>query len=95
MLGVFNAINVTWAPPLGYPDVPHGSSFVQAVSFTDDASCPVDVATILTYSQSSDPTSSYYKDQTEMFSGKEWVSAAFCEEQIAADPSLQTTNLHE
>ena len=29
-LGVFNAINVAWVPAKGYPDVPHGSSFVMA-----------------------------------------------------------------
>ena len=30
-VGVFNAINVTWDAKAGYPNVPHGSSYVQAV----------------------------------------------------------------
>ena len=52
--GVFNAINVRAADlkaGKGYETVPHGSSFVQAVAFTDGA-CPVTPRTILTYSQS-------------------------------------------
>ena len=31
-LGVFNAINVQWDPERGYPDVPHGSSFIAAMT---------------------------------------------------------------
>ena len=81
-LGVFNAINVTWAPPLGYPDIPHGSSYVQAVQFTGSG-CPT-ARSILTYSQSTDPTSPYFADQTRMFSQKQWVNLPFCEHDILA-----------
>ena len=52
----------------GYPNVPHGSSFVMAAQFTDDPDCPVDTRTILTYSQSTNPNSPYFADQTRMFS---------------------------
>jgi acyl-homoserine-lactone acylase len=45
-LGDFNAINVSWDPKLGYPNVPHGSSYVQAVELRPGA-CPK-VRTILT-----------------------------------------------
>jgi acyl-homoserine-lactone acylase len=94
-VGVFNAINVQWvgsgANP-GYPNVPHGSSFVMAAQFTDDG-CPVDTRTILTYSQSSNPDSPYFADQTRMFSNKEWVDEAYCEEEIQADPNLQVTTI--
>ncbi|HEX6944565.1 MAG TPA: penicillin acylase family protein, partial [Casimicrobiaceae bacterium] len=81
-LGVFNAINVTWVPGQGYPDVPHGSSFIQAVRFTGSG-CP-DVRTILSYSESTNPTSPYFADQTKLFSNEQWVKAAFCERDIAA-----------
>jgi acyl-homoserine-lactone acylase len=94
--GVFNAINVGWdstGPDVGYTNVPHGSSFVMVSSFTDDA-CPNDTRTILTYSQSTDPASPWFKDQTEMFSNKQWVDEAFCESEIAAD-TISTTTLDE
>jgi hypothetical protein len=94
--GVFNAINVGWdstAPDVGYTNVPHGSSFVMVSSFTDDA-CPNDTRTILTYSQSTDPNSPWFKDQTEMFSNKQWVDEAFCESEIAAD-TIDTTTIEE
>jgi acyl-homoserine-lactone acylase len=93
-VGVFNAINVGWSPPSGYPNVPHGSSFVMAAQFTD-GDCPVDARTILTYSQSTNPNSPYFADQTRMFSNKEWVNEAYCEDEIAADPNLQVQTISE
>src|SRR4029450_10805872 len=95
--GVFNAINVGWdssPPDVGYTNVPHGSSFVMVASFTDDP-CPNDTRTILTYSQSTNPDSPWFKDQTEMFSNKQWVDEAFCESEIAADPNLTTSTISE
>ena len=65
-----------------------------AASFTDDA-CPNDTRTILTYSQSTDPASPWFKDQTEMFSNKQWVDEAFCESEILADPNLVVTTIDE
>jgi acyl-homoserine-lactone acylase len=95
-VGVFNAINVGWtgsgANP-GYTNVPHGSSFVMAAQFTDDPDCPVDARTILTYSQSTNPASPWFADQTRMFSNKEWVNEAYCEDEIAADPNLQISRI--
>jgi hypothetical protein len=97
-VGVFNAINVSWvgsgANP-GYPNVPHGSSFVMAAQFTDDPGCPVDARTILTYSQSTNPDSPYFGDQTRLFSNKEWVNERYCEDEIESDPNLQVTELEE
>jgi acyl-homoserine-lactone acylase len=88
--GDFNAIGVSWsgdpAEP-GYPDVPHGSSFVMVTSFTDG--CP-DYRSILTYSQSENPNSPYFADQTRMFSNKEWVDPPFCLSEVNGDPSLTT-----
>jgi acyl-homoserine-lactone acylase len=94
-VGVFNAINVGRLSfgSQGWTSIPHGSSFVMAASFTDDA-CPNDTRTILTYSQSTDPNSPWFKDQTEMFSNKEWVDEAFCESEVAAD-TIQTTAIDD
>jgi acyl-homoserine-lactone acylase len=90
-LGLFNAINVVWDPKAGYPNVPHGSSFVQVVGF-NGTPCP-DAKTILTYSLSANPASPYFSDQTRMFSRKEWVTTRFCEKDILADPDLKVTRL--
>ncbi len=97
-VGVFNAINVGWTGSggnAGYSNVPHGSSFVMVAQFTGDEDCPVDAQTILTYSQSTNPNSPYFADQTRMFSNKEWVDEAHCEDEIAADPNLEVTEISE
>jgi acyl-homoserine-lactone acylase len=86
--GDFNAINVPWVPGQGYPNVPHGSSFVMTAQFTNG--CPRS-RSILTYSLSTDPTSPWFADQTRMFSRKQWVTDRFCERQILASPNLQIT----
>jgi len=88
--GDFNAINVSWSDDPnepGYPNVPHGSSFVMVTSFTDG--CPDD-RSILTYSQSENPDSPYFADQTRMFSNKEWVDPPFCASEVNDNPSLTT-----
>jgi acyl-homoserine-lactone acylase len=88
--GDFNAINVDWVgsgPEPGYPNVPHGSSFVMVTSFT--GGCPDD-RSILTYSESENPDSPYFADQTRMFSKKEWVDPPFCLNEVNGDPSLST-----
>ena len=86
--GDFNAINAPWVPGVGYPDVPHGSSFVMVSQLT--GGCPR-TRTILTYSLSTDPSSPYFADQTRMFSRKQWVRDRFCESEIASDPHLEIT----
>lgn len=90
-LGVFNAINVTWVPGKGYPDVPHGSSFVMVVRFTKKG-CPQG-RSILTYSQSANPASPYFADQTRMFSNKEWNGMPFCAAEIKHDQVGRTKRL--
>ena len=98
-VGVFNAIGATWngssGENAGYSNVPHGSSFVMVAQFTGDEDCPVDTRTILTYSQSTNPNSPYFADQTRMFSNKQWVDEAYCEEEIAADPNLEVETISE
>jgi acyl-homoserine-lactone acylase len=79
-LGDFNAINVTWDPARGYPDVPHGSSYVQTVELAPHKCARV--RTILTYSQSASPRSPWFADQTRMFSKKQWVAPPFCPAQM-------------
>jgi acyl-homoserine-lactone acylase len=87
-LGDFNAINDHWTPPAGYPDVPHGSSFITAVSFTNGR-CPVKARTFVTYSESENPDSPHASDYTRAFSHKRWNHEAFCGFQIRHDPHLR------
>ncbi|MFL5780193.1 MAG: penicillin acylase family protein [Thermoleophilaceae bacterium] len=77
---LFNAINVSWNPPGGYTDVPHGSSFVM-VTELHKRGCPKNRA-ILTYSLSTNPKSPFFGDQTRMFSKKKWVDPPFCPSQV-------------
>jgi acyl-homoserine-lactone acylase len=88
--GDFNAIWTSWdGKGLTQPD--GGSSFVQVVTWNDGA-CP-DARTILTYSESTDPTNPHYADQTALFSKKQWVTDRFCASAIAASPVQQVTHL--
>ncbi|MBN8233461.1 acylase [Corallococcus macrosporus] len=89
--GCFNQISNQILPDATYEPV-LGSSFVMAVSFTDSG--PV-AKSVLTYSQSSNPASPWYADQTAMFSQKQWVDRRFTEAEIAADPALSVTHLQE
>jgi acyl-homoserine-lactone acylase len=90
-LGVLNMIVPTWDPARGNVEVAHGSSHIQVVSYTG-GSCP-DAATLLTYSQSSDPTSPHFADQTALFSRERWVSGRFCERDILASDDLRVVRL--
>jgi acyl-homoserine-lactone acylase len=90
--GEFNAIYAPWINGKGEGEITEGSSFVQVVTWRTGDPCPV-ARTILTYSESSDPTSPYYDDQTKMFSNKQWIHDRFCASAIAADPNKIVTHL--
>jgi acyl-homoserine-lactone acylase len=82
--GCFNVVEVTDTSVFG-------ATFVMAVELTQDGPR---TRTILTHSQSANPTSPHYRDQTILFSRKQWVTERFTEAEINADPHLQTTTLH-
>ncbi|MYW66934.1 acylase [Streptomyces sp. SID8379] len=91
-LGVWNKVEPNWdAQGGGYTEVVHGSSYIQAVGW-DGGSCPV-ARTMLTYSQSSNPNSAHYSDQTHLFSRKKWVSERFCEKDILKSPALKVVRV--
>jgi acyl-homoserine-lactone acylase len=95
-VGVFNAINVSWQgdpdrPATGYGDVPHGTSFLMAVTWPRDGDCAVDASAFVTYGNSEDPTSPHSVDQTRAFSAKEWIPMRFCEDDVLASPELTRT----
>ncbi|MET9428405.1 penicillin acylase family protein [Streptomyces sp. NPDC003036] len=91
-LGIWNKTEAVWnAAGGGYTEVAHGTSHVQAVGW-DGGRCPV-ARTLLTYSQSSNPHSPHFGDQTALFSGERWVRARFCEKDILSDPKLRVVRV--
>jgi acyl-homoserine-lactone acylase len=84
--GIFNAIYT------GSGTAPYtGSSFIQVVTWNNTA-CPVG-STILTYSESSNPASPHFADQTKLFSRKTFLPDRFCQAQIMSDPHLSVTTV--
>ncbi len=82
--GCFNIIS-TRRDEQGNYDPFTGSSFVMSAGF-DSRGRPSGSA-ILSYSQSENPSSPNYADQTRLFSQEQWLPMRFSEAQIKADPS--------
>ncbi|PHV13253.1 penicillin acylase family protein [Chitinimonas sp. BJB300] len=80
--GTFNKMTpAAGLTPVGYTPIVYGSSYIQAVTF--DGNGPV-ARGILTYSQSTNPASPYYSDQTAVYSSGRWVTLPFKAADIAA-----------
>jgi len=80
--GVFNVITVeNLEPELGWTSIRHGSSWIMTVEFTPDG--PKSQG-ILSYSQSTNPASPFYSDQTHAYSEKKWDDLLFTEEAVEA-----------
>ena len=90
--GNFNALNVTWAEGRGPQEVEHGTSYVQVVGWRAGrrGRCP-DARTILTYSQSTNPNSPFFADQTRLYSDKRWVPVRFCGHNVRRHTVTKTT----
>ena len=69
-----------------------GNTYLQAVTWDDE--CPV-ADTINAPSQSSDPESPHYADQTELYGRKEWVRFPYCEAEIEAAQIGETVVVEE
>jgi acyl-homoserine-lactone acylase len=68
----------------GY-QVNYGTSFIMCMQFTDEGP---EGRALLSYSQSAEPDSGWFLDQTERFSQKQWRSMLWHEADIVADPNL-------
>ena len=86
--GCFNIIT-TRRDEQGRYDPFTGASFVMAVAF-DRRGRPRGEA-ILSYSQSENPRSRHYDDQTRLYSRKRWLPMRFTERQIRRDPAYERT----
>lgn len=76
----------------GYVGAHWGQSYIQTVTFDEQG--PV-AQGMLTYSQSTDPASPWYADQTRVYSRKEWPLLPFTQERIKADPNYSSITLRE
>ncbi|MCX5337135.1 penicillin acylase family protein [Streptomyces sp. NBC_00140] len=93
-LGIWNKVEPVWDPAQGgYTEVTTGSSYIQAVGW-DGSRCPV-ARTLLSYSQSSNPNSPHYSDQTRLYSQEKWVTSRFCERDILTSPGLKVVHVRE
>ena len=91
--GMFSMIVSKLEPDEGYTPIVHGNSYIQVISW--DEKGELDPRAMLTYSQSPEPDSPFYKDLTEMYSDGGWIDLPFTEEEIAADPNLRMVTLVE
>jgi acyl-homoserine-lactone acylase len=74
-----------WVPGKGWPEMYLGSTFIMWVQFTDQGPKG---RSIMTYSQSDNPSSPYYLDQARLYSEKKSKPILFSERDILADPNL-------
>ena len=73
--GIFNTIYPTYLQPsLGFTSIAAGSSWIMTVEFTDDGTRSEGV---LSYSQSTTPSSPHDADQTLLYSREGWDDLRF------------------
>ncbi|HJP79641.1 MAG TPA: penicillin acylase family protein [Pseudonocardiaceae bacterium] len=80
--GCFNAISANNG------QVDFGSSFIMAVELTPNGPR---ADTLLTYSESANPASPHYTDQTQLFARKQWVPDRFTDAAIDSSPDLRVS----
>lgn len=90
--GMFSIITANLSAGLGYTPVRHGNSYMQTVTW-DEGGVVADA--LLSYSQSSDPASPNYSDQTALYSAATWVRLPFTDAEIEADPAFSSFVLTE
>ncbi len=89
--GVLNYQDARPAPGGGLVPV-HGTSYIQIVGFDDDG--PV-VDAILSYSQSTNPASPHFADQTRAYAAKQWHRLPFHRDAIAAQAIGESKRIAE
>jgi acyl-homoserine-lactone acylase len=91
--GMWSVIIAGLQEEAGYTPIVHGNSYIQVVGWDEEGR--VNPRAILTYSQSDNPASAHYADQTRLYARGEWLQLPFTEEEIADDPDLRTLVLRE
>ena len=67
----------------GYNPIFHGNSYIQVVTWNERGD--PQAKAILTYSQSPEPDSPHFADQTRLYSKSEWITLPFTDAEIEAD----------
>lgn len=91
--GSFSYIVTQFTDEKGYTPIAHGNSYIQVIGW--DKAGNLDARGILTYSQSPEPDSPHYADQTRLYSRGDWIEFPFTEDEIQADPELRVVTLQE
>ncbi|MBX9731632.1 MAG: penicillin acylase family protein, partial [Sphingomonas sp.] len=89
-LGILN-VQIATPVPTGVTPV-HGSSYIQVVTFGDTGP---QADAVLSYSQSTNPASPHFGDQTLLYSAKRWVRLPFTPAEIAADAQGPAVKISE
>ncbi len=89
-MGIYNAMQSEQRD--GQLEVVSGSSYIQLVTFS--AKGP-QAHGLLAFSQSTEPGSKHYADQTQLFAQQQWPLLPFSEAEIAADGVVETAILEE
>jgi acyl-homoserine-lactone acylase len=79
-----------WVARAGYPDIDSGAGFIMWMQFTDAG--PVGES-VLTFSQSPNPASRHFADQTKLWSAMRTKPMLFKPRDILADPDLETITI--
>ena len=77
---------------LGIPISEFTMTGSQTVQFTDSGP---NAQGFLTYSNSTNPASPHFADQTQRFSAKQWIAFPFTESAITSDPAYSTRTVSE
>lgn len=89
-LGILN-VQIATPVPTGVTPV-HGSSYIQVVTFGDTGP---QADAVLSYSQSTNPASPHFGDQTLLYSAKRWVRLPFTPAEVAADAQGPAVKISE
>lgn len=81
--GQYDAVYTLFQGARGYANPFTGSSYIQAVTWTGDTTCP-DARTVLTYGETTDTSRADYGDQTRLFSAGQWARVPFCAADVRA-----------
>jgi acyl-homoserine-lactone acylase len=84
-LGVVNLLHAEFTAD-GFTEPLNGSTYMHVVELGDR--CP-SAGMMVTYSQSSEPSSPHHRDLTDSYSNKRWIDERFCEEDIVSSPALE------
>lgn len=89
-VGQYNVVKAAsgWVPGQGYPDVEYGTSYQLWVEFTSEG--PV-AESLLSYSQSDNPASEFYSDQTVLLGENRTKTVRFYDQDIARNTVREFT----